>query len=346
MAPSKPREAIVLDTNAWVRGTRLLRSPLGLAFLHTATQRGSVLLLPEVIEKEVHAVVARSCIEASTKIKKAREELHSLLSREIPMARLPDEKTAQAAVNERLEQCNIVIERVPLTLAQSRGALERVYHKRPPCDRSEEFRDAVIWEVVREWSAKMPVFFITQDTAFYRGRDPKNGLAESLARDSIGRVNVSQDLSLYLNACKKRTTTLPAGKRVTALLEGSVREELYGLDSEQSIELNELTAADLNPFLTDHPEHLAYRFRLTYAGRARLEDGAPPIKCPIVVAGEALLDRKLKLIDVELEFVQVGDRPAIPFLLPEEDHRFEFLPPITYRISARSFKPLGVASTD
>ena len=55
--PTRPYE-VILDANIWVT-ERLLHSSLGAALLYSLRETNSLILLPEVVEEEVIAVVTR-----------------------------------------------------------------------------------------------------------------------------------------------------------------------------------------------------------------------------------------------------------------------------------------------
>lgn len=70
---------VLLDTNVWVAGTRLLRAGVGPVFLHYLTVRQGKLLLPDIIKREIYSECHREVADASAEIIRAYSKVEHLL---------------------------------------------------------------------------------------------------------------------------------------------------------------------------------------------------------------------------------------------------------------------------
>jgi PIN domain-containing protein len=179
-----PPFAVVLDTNIWVHRTHLLRSGLGPSLVSVLATARAVLGLPAVVEREIRA---HTYSVAMKKVEDA--QAHSrLMGTTVP--ELPTKEQASNAVDRRLAELGS-IERVPFTLAHAERALDRVFERTAPSDRSQQFKDAAIWEAVCELAARLPVHFVTDDKAFFEGHEPQKGTALSLQQEIATAANPS-----------------------------------------------------------------------------------------------------------------------------------------------------------
>lgn len=215
-----------------------------------------------------------------------------------------------------------MIERVPLTLDHARAALNRVVNRIAPADRAEEFRDAMIWEVVRETSAHGNTFFVTSDKAFYSDRSFEKGPATQLQAD-LSRIWVSPDLQKYLSSTKSSGSKLGEAAIVRSL-DGATRKRLeYEVpESRQYLELNSLVRSDVSPFLTDTPDAVACTFKLEYTAFYAPDTREEPYESTFGISGEALLHAdSADVITLEFHTSWLDDNPSVAW----ETRQFETL---------------------
>lgn len=312
-------EFVILDTNAWIHGTRLLRSPLGVAFLHAARDRKAILRLPEVVETELLVVLSRECQQHSSQITRAVSEIESFLGRRFPPLPLPSESDVASVLRERLVELAPMVERVPLSIDHARAALNRVVNRLAPADRTEEYRDAMIWEVVRETSAHGKTFFVTSDKAFYNERSFDKGPAAQLQADR-SRIYVSPDLQQYLSSVNPSGSKL-SETAIVSLLDNATRNRLeYQVpESRQYLELTSLIRSDVSRFLTDTPDVVVCTFKLEYTALYAPDSQEEPYEATFGIAGEAFLRvDSTEVIALEFNTSWLDDNPSVAW----GTHRF------------------------
>ncbi len=169
---------VVLDSNIWLSELGL-RSGAAAAVRFFLNQSNAQVAVPEVVQLEVrHNLTNR----LSTHAKEIRDNYRQLLTafgklREIV---LPTEEEIQAKVEELFASLGVQQQQIPFSLESARSALFKAIQKAPPCDKTQEFKDAVIWADCVALLATDEVVLVTNDKAFYRDRAFEKGLAPSL----------------------------------------------------------------------------------------------------------------------------------------------------------------------
>lgn len=140
--------------------------------------------LPEVVELEVKAHTIVKAKELVENAKGTIAHLGRLLGRGLQVA-LPDPEGIAGAIEDRIRELNPMIERIPLSLAQTRKALARIINGLASSNsKHEELRDAAIWEAVIEKAQSRRALFLTCDKkAFYDEGNVKKGLALPLLEE-------------------------------------------------------------------------------------------------------------------------------------------------------------------
>jgi PIN domain len=172
---------VVLDSNVWLSELGL-RSGAAAAVRFFLNQSNAQVAVPEVVQLEVrHNLTNR----LSTHAKEIRDNYRQLLTafgklREIV---LPSEEEIQAKVEELFASLGVEQQHIPFSLESARSALFKAIHKLPPCDKTQVFKDAVIWADCVALLAADEVVLVTNDKAFYRDRSYEKGLATSLQEE-------------------------------------------------------------------------------------------------------------------------------------------------------------------
>jgi gamma-glutamylcysteine synthetase len=104
-----------------------------------------------------------------------------------------DDDLTQVALSA-FANAGIEISDVPFSLESARSSFEKTIRSEPPSGpKNQQFKDGVIWADCLKLAMDSPVLFVTQDKAFYKGREHKNGLAENLANEAM---NVTHEISI------------------------------------------------------------------------------------------------------------------------------------------------------
>jgi hypothetical protein len=127
---------LLLDSNIWI-AERLLKSSIGSALLYALAVSRAKIALPEVVELELSAVLPREAEASVEAIRKAIVLLGQLSGSE-PTFTGPTEIAIKEGIVERWTQLAATIERVPLSLDQTKAALTRVVNKTSPSGTNNE----------------------------------------------------------------------------------------------------------------------------------------------------------------------------------------------------------------
>jgi hypothetical protein len=260
-------EYILLDTNVW-RSTALLRGIMGRALISHLQLSGRRILLPEIVEREVIETVTRHLITRCDEIDARSNELDEydtdVFDNEFY---LPSEAEIRQSIIKRLRELSPLAVKRPLTLKQTRGALEMVIRHDPPnINRREEFRDSMIWQSALDAAADCVVHFITSDRAFFENEDPKKPVAAVLAAMAQGRgvkVKVYSALEYYLTSTLRSSLAMREEEYTRQLREwlnphaAKVLEEICAGSSLY-------TGAEYVPVPSGNPKSITVRFNLSY----------------------------------------------------------------------------------
>lgn len=102
---------------------------------------------------------------------------------------LPTEADVNELIGKVFSNLGVEIEEVPFSLESARDSLARTIEKIPPSDKSQQFKDGVLWADCLSMLKKEPVYLVTEDKAFYKSRDIRLGLADELRRELHGSQN-------------------------------------------------------------------------------------------------------------------------------------------------------------
>jgi len=258
---------LVLDTNVWVYTTRLLSTGLGAAVLYSLDQTGRVLALPEVIEEEIKKHTIKCGKEAIEEIHK-NYRLIELLMGERDDYRVPSDAEISKRVESRLRELAAFVFRTKFTLEHARAALGRVLEESPPNNyKDQQFKDSAIWEAILDLAKEGHVDFVTEDKAFFRGRNPSSGLAENLKADCervTGIIKVHYRLDEYLRSIKAELAPLNH-QEIAENIDRQIRPHLAVKAIDKGYQLDDLSKFEISTYLTEKPNLIAVKFALYYS---------------------------------------------------------------------------------
>ena len=144
--------------------------------------------------------------------------------------------------------------------------VKRHIKKLPPSsDKSQEFKDGVLWADCVSLLSSEPVVLVTSDKAFYQDRQYEKGLAQNLKAE-IGQFSNSLQILPTLSALLKtlRTAiTLDEDKLAQAFLTQH-KESVYGTVSRHGFELGTRQSLTYTLFATENPNMLFLEFSMAY----------------------------------------------------------------------------------
>lgn len=162
----------ILDTNVFVEDF-YFQSPPYVAFLDYIQKTDVLLLMPEVVLKELRSKYRQNLIEKVQSLQKAEKELQRLLPEDNFKPKIVDiEVATEAYMADILRKIGIGPQQI---ISAPQGALnllidKAINRKKPFTPRGEEFRDALLWEHVKfalEESEEQTILFISNDVSAF-----------------------------------------------------------------------------------------------------------------------------------------------------------------------------------
>ncbi len=133
--------------------------------------------LPEVIRLEVQEHLRSDLMKARDSVRDGHRRLLAVFGR-LKEVVLPSDADIDNIVDTFFDRFALNCLDVPFTFESAKLAFMRTIKKLPPCEKSEQFKDAVIWEDCRELAKMDDVVLLTDDRAFFEKEDLKSGLSE------------------------------------------------------------------------------------------------------------------------------------------------------------------------
>ena len=174
---------VVFDTNIWLAELGL-KTTLGAAVRFFLRQQNARIALPEVVRLEVEHNLRNQLKEFVSNISKNHRQLLTAFGT-LKEVVLPDDEAIEKKVSELFENTGVEVSEVPFSLESARQSFIKTIDKLPPSDKSQEFKDGVMWSDCFELLKQDDVCLVTADKAFYQGRDYAQGLAKSLREELL-----------------------------------------------------------------------------------------------------------------------------------------------------------------
>jgi predicted nucleic acid-binding protein len=195
---------VVFDTNVWLAELGL-RSGAAAATKFYLRQTGATVVIPEVIRLEAEHHLARRLTDFAEEIRANHRQLLTAFGtlREVV---LPTADDIRQKVAEVFDSLDVTKRDVPFGLESARSSLLKTITKLPPSDKTQEFKDGVIWADCLALAREDDVVLVTIDKAFYKDRTYEKGLADNL-RSELARlahsVHVLQSLPDLLGSIRR-----------------------------------------------------------------------------------------------------------------------------------------------
>ena len=169
---------IVLDSNIWLSELGL-RSPLGGVTRLYIRQNSARIGLPEVVRLEVERNYRNRLKEFITRIRDNHRQLLTAFG-SLKEVVLPDDAAVDDKITSVFGSLDVEVLEIPLSLSSARSSFIRTVDKSPPSDRTQEFKDGVLWADCVSLLQSDDVYLVTADKAFYQDRQFAGGLAKNL----------------------------------------------------------------------------------------------------------------------------------------------------------------------
>jgi hypothetical protein len=152
---------IIFDTNVWL-SELALNSPRGAAVRFYVQQHRATVVIPEVVRLELERNLTRMLGELTERIRNSHKQLLAVFGnlREVV---LPTSDQIQEKVAEILSHIDVPTREIPFSLDAARAAFIKTIDRAPPSDKTQEFKDGVIWSHCIDLLAEADVYLITAD---------------------------------------------------------------------------------------------------------------------------------------------------------------------------------------
>lgn len=258
---------VVFDTNIWLSELGL-RSALGSVARLYIKQKSAVVGLPEVVRLETERHLRKKLEEHVDTLRSTHRQLLAMFG-SLPELVLPSGSDIDRCVAELFGKLGIEVLEVPFTLESARASFDKTVRKAPPSDKTQEFKDGVLWADCLKLLDSGNVALVTSDKAFYQQREYAKGLALSLSAELEG---VSNQLSLFPTV-EALVAEFQIDLRIDAeALEsayfGSSRESISRLLDRHQFTLGERTGVRYKVFATEDPAVGFVEFELRFLARS------------------------------------------------------------------------------
>ncbi|NTU49703.1 MAG: DUF4935 domain-containing protein [Desulfobulbaceae bacterium] len=299
---------VVLDTNVWLK-ERLLRSAKGVVLLYAIRHMKAKLLLPDTTRREILAGVERDGASAVNNVERGLRIIQSLVGTR-PGIETPTAETFRHAVEARLDELHDLIQPVEVTSNHLERALDRVIEHRPPASKSEQFRDSILWECIRDLSEEC--LFVTGDTDFLDKSSKGTVLSSQLDEEAGGRVQHFGDIADLLRAVESQLPQINV-ERITNAIVAAVEPELESAAASQTWHPGDLIDSLVELYANERPNTITAVFELEFQALngedlhgTHIGEGVARVK------GECLWSDDLGVSEIAMDrielFTSAGDR--------------------------------------
>ncbi len=285
---------VVFDTNVWISDLALT-SHVGSAVRFYLREHKARIGLPEVVKLETEVHLRTTLNDHIQEIQSSHRQLLAVFGR-LREVVLPTTEEVEALISRVFSDLGVQIEEIPFTLDSAKASLIRTVKKVPPSDKSQQFKDGVLWEDCLAMLKKEPVFLVSDDRAFYKSRDPKLGLADELKNDLKGLPNelrIFPSLRDLLSQIGTGVQIEPATLvRAYLNLHG---ERMKSMAAQHSFVLSGDPKAELDVFVTEKPASLYVTFTIEMPCTDATNEGRTGAK--ILARGAGSYDADAKKFD-------------------------------------------------
>jgi hypothetical protein len=254
---------VVFDSNIWLKELGLF-SGAGAAVKFFLNHHGARIAIPEVVRMEVQNNLKSRLNDHIESIRTNYRQLLTAFGK-LKEIVLPSDVDVQSKVEEIFASVEVAKLEVPFTLESARSSFLKIIHKLPPSDKTQEFKDGVLWADCLGLLSHDSVVLVTSDKAFYQDREYDKGLARNLQAEAYGLPNDLQILSTLgaLLQTIRTTVTLNEDKLSEAFF--AEYHSVYGMLTRQGFDLGRRKSINYTLFATENPSILFLEFSMMYA---------------------------------------------------------------------------------
>tara|TARA_R100000005_G_scaffold18283_1_gene7652 strand:- start:15578 stop:16579 length:1002 start_codon:yes stop_codon:yes gene_type:complete len=254
---------IVFDTNVWISELGL-QSPSGAAVRFFVRSSGARVALPEVVRLEVERNLSRQLRKYVDDIQNQHRQLLTVFGR-LKAVVLPTEEDIRNRIEEIFSGFDGALIDIPLSLESARNALLKVVDKVPPCDKSQEYKDSVLWEHCLTLLRDDHVILVTADKAFYESRIYGNGLVANLVEESCGTPYCFKVVPNLTDLLSDLRTDVDIDERqLTAAIYEKYGQAIDDMLTRNGFYLGSIQDVSRDLYVTENPDRLFLEFRVLW----------------------------------------------------------------------------------
>ena len=254
---------VVFDSNVWLSELGL-RTAAAAAAKFFLTHNGAQLAVPEVVRLEVQHNLEAMLTEHIENIQKSHRQLLTAFGK-LPEVVLPTRSDVQAKIQALFDSIEVVKFDIPFSTESARSSFLKTIDKSPPSDKTQEFKDGVLWADCVALLSTDRVVLVTSDKAFYQDRQYDKGLARNLQAEASrfsNSLEILPSLSALLQTLRA-TVTLDDDSLARAFLTQH-KESVYGTISRQGFDLGARRSLTYTLFATESPNMLFLEFSMAF----------------------------------------------------------------------------------
>jgi len=254
---------IVIDTNIWLSELGL-RSSLGSAVRYFSRQKGAKIGIPEIVKLEAEVKLRKQLNELIENILKNHRQLLAIFG-ELKEVVLPNEEQIEERVSSLFTDLGLDIIEIPFSLESARDSFLKTIFKEPPSDKSQQFKDGVLWADCVSLLSEDDVYLVTSDKAFFKNRKYEDGLSDNLKKEIEGKPHklvLLSCLSSLLNEIQEEVT-LDADKIFNEFVKNN-KSTLNNILDNNGFSLGNRIDSSQKVFATENPDILFFEFEIKY----------------------------------------------------------------------------------
>ncbi|MGB6053686.1 MAG: PIN domain-containing protein [Burkholderiaceae bacterium] len=254
---------VVLDTNIWLKELAL-NTGAGSALRFFLKHRRARLAVPEVIRLEVQRNLQTTVEEAIESVAKGNRQLLALFGSMKEIV-LPTQPEIDRFVSNVFDRLGVEILDVPFSLESARSSFLKTVQKVPPSDKTQEFKDGVLWANCLELLDQDDVLLASQDKAFCLNRECGKGLAENLVNEASQKPNKLTLVHSVTDVLSHVEVPINLDERwLTSVIQQRAHTTVGGLISRAGVEISGEGKIQYDLFVTENPDILYMKYAVEF----------------------------------------------------------------------------------
>jgi hypothetical protein len=254
---------VVLDTNIWITEVGL-KSSLGAVTRFYINKEGAKIALPEVVRLEVEHNLRNNIKELISELQKNYRYLLAIFG-SLKELIVPTDIDIEKKISIVFYDLGVELIGIPFTFDAAKSSFIRTIDKVAPCDIKQEFKDGVLWAECVNLLDQDDVRLVTNDKAFFDGRDYKNGLATTLRHEIAGKTHELKIMSNLSDLLSDLKTDVELDDDLIAqFLFEYKHKRIHELMNKYMYELGKRKLLKKKVFVTGNPKILFIEYDISY----------------------------------------------------------------------------------